>query len=115
MPDNSPLSPEQLRHELASLPGWEERDGWLRKTYQTLGWPQTLMLANTIGYIAEAAWHHPDLSLGYAQLTVKLQTHKCRAITDLDTALARKLDEVVLWRPEPGSPLTGHPKKWVQA
>jgi len=36
-------------------------------------------LANTIGYLAEAAWHHPDLSVGYAQVTVKLRTHRANA------------------------------------
>jgi len=110
-----PLSPEQLEQELAHLPGWEVRDGWLRKTYQTPGWPHTLMLANTIGYLADAAWHHPDLSLGYAQVTVKVQTHAMRAITALDVALARKIDEVALWKPGPESPLAGFPKQWVHA
>ncbi len=110
-----PLSTEQIEQELSHLPGWEVRDGWLRKTYQTPGWPHTLMLSNTIGYLADAAWHHPDLSLGYAELTVKLQTHAVRAITALDVALARKIDEVVLWKPGPESPLAGFPKQWVHA
>jgi 4a-hydroxytetrahydrobiopterin dehydratase len=54
-----PLSAEQIEQELAHLPGWEVRDGWLRKTYQTPGWPHTLMLSNTIGYLADAAWATP--------------------------------------------------------
>ncbi len=109
------LTPEELALELTTLPGWEVRDGWLRKTYNTPGWSHTMLLANTIGYLAEAAWHHPDLSLGYAQVTVKLQTHKVRGLTALDTTLARKIDEVVLWKPGPDSPLEGFPKKWVSA
>jgi 4a-hydroxytetrahydrobiopterin dehydratase len=113
MPEITPLAPDDLARELATLTGWEIRDGWLRKTYNTPGWPHTLMLANTIGYLADAAWHHPDLSLGYAQVTVKLQTHKVRALTALDLALARKIDEVALWKPGPDSPLEGFPKKWV--
>jgi 4a-hydroxytetrahydrobiopterin dehydratase len=108
------LSPADLERELKSLPGWEVRDGWLRRKYVTPGWPHTLMLANTIGYVAEAAYHHPDLELGYAQVVVKLQTHRVKAISDSDVALAKQIDAVAMWKPESGSPLTGFPKTWVK-
>ncbi len=114
MPADIVLSESELVEELRSLPGWEVRDIWLRRTYKTPGWPHTPMLANTVAFIAEAAYHHPDLSLGYATLTVKLQTHRVRAITTSDTALARRIDEVVLWKPGAESPLSGFPKNWVQ-
>jgi 4a-hydroxytetrahydrobiopterin dehydratase len=113
MKDDVTLSEAQLTEELKSLPGWEIRDGWLRRTYKTPGWSHTLMLANTIAYTAEAAYHHPDLSLGYAAVTVKLQTHRVRAITTSDVALARRIEEVVLWKPAADSPLSGYPKTWV--
>lgn len=113
MSDERALTDDELREALQSLPDWEVRDGWLRRTYGTPGWTHTMMLANTIGYIAEAAWHHPDLSIGYAQVTVKLQTHRVRGITASDTALAAKIDEVVLWKPAEGGPLSGFPKRWV--
>jgi 4a-hydroxytetrahydrobiopterin dehydratase len=96
------------------LPGWELREGWLRKSYTTPGFPHTLLLANTIGYIAEAAWHHPDLTLGYAKVTVKLQTHSARGITDKDFELAKRIDEAALWKPQEGSPFEGFPKNWVR-
>jgi len=112
MPEDHVFSEAELQAELARLPGWEIRDGWLRRKFHTPGWPHTLLLANTIGYLAEAAYHHPDLSLGYAEVTVKLQTHRVRGITAHDTELAAKIDEVVLWKPSGGA-LTGFPKKWV--
>ena len=96
------------------LPGWELRDGWLRRSYTTPGFPHTMLLANTIAYISEAAWHHPDLSLGYAKVTVKLQTHSARGITDKDFELAKRIEEVALWKPGEGSALDGFPKNWVR-
>ncbi len=114
MPEDVILSESELAEALAALPGWEVRDGWLRRTYATPGWPHTMMLVQTIGYIAEAAWHHPDLNVGYAQVTVKLQTHRVRGITAMDTELARRIDEVALWKPVPGGALTGFPKNWVR-
>ena len=107
------LTEEQLKTALAELPGWEVRDGWLRRTFNTPGWPHTLMLASTIGYLADAAYHHPDLKLGYAVCTVMLQTHKVKGLTMHDIELAKKITEVALWQPPEGSALEGFPKKWV--
>ena len=66
---------------------------------------------NAIGYAAEAAWHHPDLSVTWAKVWVKLKTHSAGGITDKDFALARKIEEVVMWRPgaEEGAVLEGTP------
>jgi len=113
MPEDHVLTEPELNEALASLPGWEIREGWLRRTYTTPGWPHTMMLVATVGYLAEAAWHHPDLSVGYAKVTVKLQTHRVRAITHSDIELARQIDQVVVWRPAAGSALEGFPKRWI--
>ncbi|MEX1232375.1 MAG: 4a-hydroxytetrahydrobiopterin dehydratase [Planctomycetaceae bacterium] len=107
------LTDAEIAERLNDLPGWELRDNWLRREFSTPGWPHTIMLANTIGYLAEAGWHHPDLSLGYAKVTVKLQTHRVKGITMLDVELARKIEEVATWKPEPGAVLAGFPKKWT--
>ena len=48
------------------------------------------MVINTIGHLAEAAWHHPDISASYAFVIVKLQNHAAKGITDKDFLLAKK-------------------------
>jgi 4a-hydroxytetrahydrobiopterin dehydratase len=113
MTEDHVLTDEELQDKLRALPSWEVRDGWLRRTFKTPGWPHTMLLTATIGYLAEAAWHHPDLSIGFAQVTVKLQTHRVRAVTFSDVELAHRIDEVVCWQPPEASPLAGFPKRWV--
>ncbi|MGH7537374.1 MAG: 4a-hydroxytetrahydrobiopterin dehydratase [Gemmatimonadales bacterium] len=105
----------QIAEKLKDLPGWWYEDGWIRRTYKTDGWPTTLMLVNCIGYLAEAAYHHPDLSVTWAKLTVKLKTHSENGITARDIELARKIEETVLWRPAEGSALEGTPNKFVMS
>src|SRR6266478_6051532 len=78
-------------------------------------WLTTLALVNTIGYLAEAAWHHPDLAVTWGKVWVKLKTHSAGGITDKDFALAQKIEEVVLWRPPAGGPLEGTPHKFVHS
>src|SRR5947209_9174636 len=96
------------------LADWALEDGWLRRKYNTDGWPQTLMAVNAIGYLAEAAWHHPDLAVTWGKLWVKLKTHSAGGITDKDFALAKKIEEVALWKPPTGGPLEGNPGKWIK-
>jgi 4a-hydroxytetrahydrobiopterin dehydratase len=114
MPEDHVLTEEELAEALKQLPGWEERDQWLRKSYKTPGWTHTLMLVNTIGMIAEAAWHHPDMNIGYAHVTVKIQTHRVLNITYSDVELAKRIEEVVTWLPSDESSLQGFPKKWYR-
>ena len=93
------------------LPHWTYEGGWIRRKYKTSGWKATLMVVNTVGHLAEAAWHHPDLNVSYAFVTVKLMNHAAKGVTDKDFALAAKIEEVLTWQPgaEPGSPLEGTP------
>ena len=104
----------QVAKRLGDLPGWYYEDGWIRRVYKTDGWPTTLMLVNLIGYLAEAAWHHPDLSVTWGKVWVKLKTHSAGGITDKDFALAKQIEAAVLWRPPAGGPLEGTPNKWVK-
>ncbi len=92
------------------LPQWKLADGSITRTYRTHSWKGTLMVINTVGHLAEAAWHHPDIVASYASVQVKLNTHSAGGITDKDFVLAAKIDDVVLWRPgRDGGPLEGTP------
>ena len=93
------------------LTGWYHEDGWLRRKFNTDGWRSTLMLVNAVGYLCEAAWHHADLSVTWGKVWVKLKTHSAGGITDKDFELARKIEDVLLWRPQPGQALGGPPKE----
>jgi 4a-hydroxytetrahydrobiopterin dehydratase len=99
--------PEIRARLAADLPHWHLADGTIQRTYKTASWKGTLMVVTTIGHLAEAAWHHPDLAVSYNSVTVKLSTHSAKGITDLDFLLAAKIEEVIGWRP--GEPFSGTP------
>lgn len=105
----------EIARQLGELPGWYYQDGWIRRIYKTDGWPTTLMLVNAIGYCAEAAYHHPDLTVTWARVGVKLKTHSAGGVTAKDFALARQIDKAVLWRPPEAGPLEGTPNKFVRS
>ena len=100
MPSNKVYTPPEIEDKLSKeLPHWFLENGWIRRKYKTSGWKATLMVVNTIGHLAEAAWHHPDLTVSYAFVIVKLCTHDAKGVTDKDFALAAKIEEVIGWQP----------------
>lgn len=111
MIDSRIYTEEEVANKLsAELPHWFFENGWIRRKYKTSGWKATLMVVNTVGHLAEAAWHHPDLTVSYAFVIVKLCTHEAKGITDKDFQLATKIEQVIAWQPalEDGA-LTGTP------
>lgn len=102
---------DELRDELS---GWYFEDGWIRREYETDGWQTTMMLVNVVGYVAEAAYHHPDLTVTWGKVWVRLRTHHADGITDKDLEMARRIEETALWRPPAGGALEGTPNDFVQ-
>lgn len=108
-----PMAEAEVTDWLAkNLPHWKLQDGWIRRTYKTNSWKGTLMVVNTVGHLAEVAWHHPDITASYAWVEVRLMTHSAKGITGKDLALAKKIEDVVHWRPgkEADSALEGTPE-----
>ena len=106
-------SEDEIKARLADeLPHWYLEDGWIRRKYKTGSWKGTLMVVNTVGHLAEAAWHHPDLTVSYAFVIVKLCTHSAKGITDKDFTLAKNIEEVIQWQPgKEGGALEGTPNE----
>ena len=102
------------RRLLEDLPGWSLTDGWIHRVYRTDGWAHALLVANHIGFLAEAADHHPDLIIGWNRVEVRLRTHHVDGVTDKDFELAGRIETSTLWCPHAGSALDGPSKPWVE-
>jgi 4a-hydroxytetrahydrobiopterin dehydratase len=96
MAKETPLSDAEVRSGLTALPGWRHEGGMIRRTYKTDGWPTTLLLVNAIGFVAEAADHHPDLLVQWGSVQVSLATHSAGGITEKDLALAQQVERIAL-------------------
>lgn len=103
-------SEAEIAERLQPLLGWSYRDGAIRRTYTTDGWPSTLMVVNAIGFVCEAAGHHPDLAVSWSRVDVALNTHSAKGITEKDFETATLIERTVLWGPAAGSALSGSPK-----
>lgn len=102
------MSEEEIRAALEGLQDWGYIEGHLSRTIETGDWRATMMMANGIAHLAEAAWHHPTLILDFPRLTVRLMTHDAGGITAKDVELAELIDCVVAMDLSATS-LGGHP------
>lgn len=75
----------------AGIGGWRQILGRIKAWFHTGDFATGLTLVNMIGKAAEAANHHPDITLTYADVIVALHSHDVHGITDRDIDLARHI------------------------
>lgn len=85
------------------LPRWRHESGAIVRVFRTQNWKATMLAAGAVAHLAEAAWHHPEMVLNYPSLEVRLNTHDAGGVTEKDFELARKIEEIVGWRPGGGA------------
>ena len=89
-----PLSRKQRQELLRQLTDWEiVGSHHLHKTFRFPDFAAALRWVNTIGEIAEAEGHHPDINLTWGKVRVDIWTHEIDNLTENDFVLAAKLDE----------------------
>ena len=86
------LSEAEIEAGVSQLSGWELRDGRLRKQYTFRTFLRAIAFANGVAYLAESAGHHPDITINYNRVTLRLITHSHGGLTDRDFSLAAVID-----------------------
>ena len=112
-PKEEALSEPEITARLKALPNWAHVDGAIRRTYKTDGWRGSMLVANAIAFICEAADHHADLTVTWPSVGVALSTHSAGGITAKDFEVAGLIEKQVMWKPGATSSLKGPAKPFV--
>ncbi len=92
--DSSTISASDFA-ALDGMANWVYDDGAIRGEFAAPSFPDAAGLAKQVADAAEAADHHPDMSIRYpGVLEVVLTTHSAGGLTSLDVDLARKVDSL---------------------
>lgn len=75
----------------ADLADWRQILSRIRARFKTGDFATGLALVDRIGAAAEAADHHPDVTLTYPEVIVTLSSHDVMGITSRDLDLAREI------------------------
>ena len=88
------LGASEIDEALASLDGWEVRDGKLHREFVFANFVEAFGFMAKAALVAERSNHHPEWLNVYRTVRVDLTTHESGGITERDTALARAMNEL---------------------
>ena len=86
------LSTQQILD--AGLGDWRKLAQALHARFLTRDFATGLALVTAIGDLAEEAGHHPDITLTYPHVDVKLMSHDVAGVTARDLDLARRITDL---------------------
>jgi 4a-hydroxytetrahydrobiopterin dehydratase len=89
-----PLPAEDVARELAALPGWSLDAGEIVRTFDRGNFNGSIAFVNDIATAANEADHHPDLTISWNDVTVRLSSHDAHGLTERDFGLARTIDRL---------------------
>jgi 4a-hydroxytetrahydrobiopterin dehydratase len=95
MPRPERLSPDDVAAALRDLPLWSGDADGLRRTVELPSFRDAVAAINAIADVAEEMDHHPDVDLRWRTLHLALVSHSAGGVTELDLALARRLDALL--------------------
>ena len=88
------LDDDAIEGRLATLDGWSRVGDEIRKEHVLADFPGAVAFVVRVGFLAEAANHHPDIDIRWRTVHIALSTHDAGGLTDLDFDLAAQIDEV---------------------
>lgn len=89
------LSKEAVESKLADRSGWTVENGKLHRELQFADFNEAWGFMNRVALYAEQMGHHPEWFNVYRTVRIDLATHDAGGVTDLDFALAAKIDALV--------------------
>ncbi|MGE5152693.1 MAG: 4a-hydroxytetrahydrobiopterin dehydratase [Bdellovibrio bacteriovorus] len=98
--NRSPLDSQASEEALARLNAgvavpWSLAEGKLHKVFVFQDFVHAFGFMTSAALVAESMNHHPEWCNVYNRVTVDLRTHDAGGITELDFALARRLEDLV--------------------
>lgn len=98
------LKERELQWFLAELDkGWKViRDHHLEKEYVFKNFREALEFTKAVGEIAEQEGHHPEITLAWGKVVLRIWTHKIDGLTESDFILAAKAEQA--FRPSAPNP-----------
>lgn len=90
-----PLSDAEADRLLSALPLWKREDREIWRTFKFADYYETLAFVNATAWISHREDHHPDMAVGYNQVTMRYSTHAIGGLSRNDFICAAKIDALL--------------------
>ena len=88
------LTEDQIATRLGGVPGWDLQGDSIVATVTRADFRDALLYVGAVGYLAEAANHHPDIAISWNKVTLTLSTHSAGGLTGADFDLAERISQL---------------------
>ena len=90
-----PLTRDQAKLFQPQTPDWLMDEAHrIERSFRFRNFREALTFVQEIGELAETEGHHPDISFGWGNATVSLQTKKIKGLHENDFIMATKIDRI---------------------
>jgi len=86
------LSDDEIDERLPD--GWDREGDEIVRTYEFDSYLDGIGFASGAGGVAEEAWHHPEMTITWGEVEIRLTTHDAGGLTEKDMNLAERFDEI---------------------
>ncbi len=83
-----------MNNNLNELVNWGKIEGKLCKDFEFINFIEAFGFITKIALESEKMDHHPDITISYNKVNIKLITHDINQISDKDINLAKKIDKL---------------------
>jgi 4a-hydroxytetrahydrobiopterin dehydratase len=77
-------SDDEIRRRLSDVPGWELDGDAIRRQFTFKDFAEAIGFVVRLAFVAEAADHHPDITVSYKRVTLSYSTHSEGGLTGKD-------------------------------
>jgi 4a-hydroxytetrahydrobiopterin dehydratase len=88
------LTDHDISLRLLTMPGWHYEGDALTRKFELPSFLDVIAFVTRLAFVAEAADHHPDLTINYKRVTVTWTTHSEDGVTEKDFAGAAQSDKI---------------------
>ena len=88
------LSEDEIGQALRELTGWTREGEAITRQFTFASFPDAIAFATRLAFDAEAADHHPELTIDYKRVTLRYSTHSEGGLTQNDVEGARTADRL---------------------
>jgi 4a-hydroxytetrahydrobiopterin dehydratase len=85
-------STTEIQQKLKELNNWQWADNTIKKQFVFESFMPAVQFVNRVAELAEAADHHPDITINYRRVTLVYSTHSEGGLTDKDFDGAKMAD-----------------------
>jgi len=94
-PSPQPLPDSEVAARLAKLPSWRLETNQLARDLRFSAFLKAIDFVNRLAAVAEEMDHHPDITISWRRVQLRLTSHDAGGITPRDFALAGKIDSLL--------------------